>query len=78
MTKKEIIEDIISYINDEMGYPVELTEKSFLSDAGLDSLDLVDLRGRLESTYNVDIELINLQNTIGNIAKFIMCHGSQD
>lgn len=51
---EEIISDIIHYITEDIGYPVQLNENSNLADdAGMDSLDTVDLLGHLEAKYDV-------------------------
>lgn len=51
---EEIISDIIHYITEDIGYPVQLNENSNLADdAGMDSLDTIDLLGHLEAKYDV-------------------------
>ena len=51
---EEIISDIIHYITEDIGYPVQLNKNSNLvDDAGMDSLDTVDLIGHLEAKYDV-------------------------
>lgn len=73
--KKEIVDSIINFITVDLGYPVYLDDTSKLSDdAGLDSLDAVDLMGYLERTYDVEVtdgELSVLKEPIGRIADFI-------
>lgn len=79
MEREQIIGGIISYINNDMGYPVQLSETSHLSDdAGLDSLDGVDLLGYIEDTYNIDMDPNELKSTIGKVADRIteLQHGS--
>lgn len=54
---EEIISDIIRYITEDMGYPVQLNENSNLvDDAGMDSLDTIDLIGHLEAKYDVKFD----------------------
>ena len=54
--REEVIASIINFITSDLGYPVELDEKSSLAnDAGLDSLDAVDLMGYVERTYDVEV-----------------------
>lgn len=51
---EEIISDIIHYVTEDIGYPVQLNGNSNLADdAGMDSLDTVDLVGHLEAKYDV-------------------------
>lgn len=51
---EEIISDIIHYVTEDIGYPVQLNGNSNLvDDAGMDSLDTVDLLGHLEAKYDV-------------------------
>lgn len=73
--REEVIASIINFITSDLGYPVELDEKSSLAnDAGLDSLDAIDLMGYVERTYDVEItdeELSILKESIGSIADFI-------
>lgn len=73
--REEIIASIINFITSDLGYPVELDEKcSLANDAGLDSLDAVDLMGYIERTYDVEVsdeELSVLKEPIGNIADFV-------
>lgn len=73
--REEVIASIINFITSDLGYPVELDEKSSLAnDAGLDSLDAVDLMGYVERTYDVEVtdeELSVLKEPIGRIADFI-------
>lgn len=54
---KEIISDIIQFITKDIGYPVELNNQSNLADdAGMDSLDIIDLIGHLEAKFNVKFD----------------------
>lgn len=54
---EEIISDIIHYITEDIGYPVQLNEDSNLADdAGMDSLDTIDLLGHLEAKYDVKFD----------------------
>ena len=54
---EEIISDIIQFITKDIGYPVELNNQSNLADdAGMDSLDIVDLIGHLEAKFNVKFD----------------------
>ncbi len=73
--REEVIASIINFITSDLGYPVELDEKSSLAnDAGLDSLDAIDLMGYVERTYDVEVtdgELSILKEPIGSIADFI-------
>lgn len=51
---EEIISDIIHYIIRDIGFPIQLDENSNLADdAGMDSLDTVDLMGHLEAKYDI-------------------------
>lgn len=51
---EEIISDIIHYVTEDIGYPVQLNGNNNLADdAGMDSLDTVDLVGHLEAKYDV-------------------------
>lgn len=54
---EEIISDIIQFITKDIGYPVELNNQSNLTDdAGMDSLDIIDLIGHLEAKFNVKFD----------------------
>lgn len=54
---EEIISDIIQFITKDIGYPVELNNQSNLADdAGMDSLDIIDLIGHLEAKFNVKFD----------------------
>lgn len=72
--KKAAINFIIRVISD-MGYPIYLTENSSLvSDAGLDSLDIVDLSAIIEEKYNISIsddEYGVFKKTIADVADLI-------
>ena len=52
MKREVLVRDMIEYINSDLGYPIELSEDSSLSeDAGLDSLDAADLISYMERKY---------------------------
>lgn len=54
---EEIISDIIHFITKDIGYPVQLDASSNLADdAGMDSLDILDLLGHLEAKYDVKFD----------------------
>lgn len=73
--KNKVVNSIIEFITVTLGYPVELNETSKLADdAGLDSLDALDMLGYIEREYDVEIdnsELAILKEPIGHIADFI-------
>lgn len=73
--KEEVINFIIQAVCD-MGYPVSLFEDSSLvNDAGLDSLDIVDLSAMIEDNYNIrisDSEYGVFKETIADVADLII------
>lgn len=72
---EEIISDIIYYITEDMGYPVQLNENSNLADdVGMDSLDMIDLLGHLGAKYDVKFNEEDYsisKKSIREIAKYI-------
>lgn len=76
MKREVLVRDMIEYINSDLGYPIELSEDSSLSeDAGLDSLDAADLISYMERKYDFkvsDSELSILKESIGDIVDFIL------
>lgn len=72
--KRAVIDFLIQAVSD-MGYPVDLTEDSSLvNDAGLDSLDIVDLSAMIEEEYNIsisDAEYGVFKETVADIADLI-------
>lgn len=76
MKRDVLVRDMIEYINSDLGYPIELSEDSSLSeDAGLDSLDSTDLISYMERKYDFkinDSELSILKESIGDIVDFIL------
>lgn len=73
--KRTIIDFLIQAISD-MGYPVNLAEdSSLINDAGLDSLDIVDLSAMIEEEYSIridDSEYGIFKKTLADIADLIM------
>lgn len=71
---EEIISNIIHYITEDIGYPIQLNENSNLADdAGMDSLDTVDLIGHLEARYDVKFNKGNpsiFKKSIREIAEY--------
>lgn len=71
----KIITSIIDYVNNSLGYPIELDEKSnLMRDAGLDSIDIVDLAAFIEDTYEIKIsesEYSIFKHDIENISEFV-------
>lgn len=72
--KRAVIDFLIQAVSD-MGYPVGLTEDSSLvNDAGLDSLDIVDLSAMIEEEYNIsisDAEYGVFKETVADVADLI-------
>lgn len=72
--KRAVIDFLIQAVSD-MGYPVDLTEDSSLvNDAGLDSLDIVDLSAMIEEEYDISIsddEYGIFKETIADVADLI-------
>lgn len=72
--KRAVIDFLIQAVSD-MGYPVDLTEDSSLvNDAGLDSLDIVDLSAMIEEEYNIsisDAEYGVFKETVADVADLI-------
>lgn len=72
--KEEVINFIIQAICD-MGYPVSLfADSSLVNDAGLDSLDVVDLSAMIEDNYNIrisDSEYSVFKKTIADVADLV-------
>lgn len=72
--KKNVIDFLIQAVAD-IGYPVDLTEESSLvNDAGLDSLDIVDLSAMIEE-YNISItddEYGIFKKTVADVADLIV------
>ena len=73
--KEEVIDFIIQAVYD-MGYPVSLFwGSSLVDDAGLDSLDIVDLSAMIEDNYNIrisDSEYGVFKETIADVADLIV------
>lgn len=73
--KQTVIDFIIQTVLD-IGYPVELTgDSSLVTDAGLDSLDVVDLSAAIEEEYNISItdeEYGVFKKTISDVAELII------
>ena len=72
--KRAVIDFLIQAVSD-MGYPVDLTEDSSLvNDAGLDSLDIVDLSAMIEEKYDIsisDAEYGVFKETVADVADLI-------
>lgn len=72
--KRAVIDFLIQAVSD-MGYPVDLTEDSSLvNDAGLDSLDIVNLSAMIEEEYNIsisDAEYGVFKETVADVADLI-------
>lgn len=72
--KRAIIDFLIQAVSD-MGYPVDLTEDSSLvNDAGLDSLDIINLSAMIEEEYNIsisDAEYGVFKETVADVADLI-------
>lgn len=72
---EEIINFIIEAIQN-IGYPIDLDENSSLvNDAGMDSLDIVDLSAAIEDRYNIkisDSEYGIFKKSISDVAELIM------
>lgn len=73
--KEQIIDFIIQAIC-EMGYPISLDRDSnFVNDAGLDSLDVVDLCAVIEENYDIHIteeEYPIFKESISEVADLIL------
>lgn len=73
--KQTVIDFIIQTVLD-IGYPVELTgASSLINDAGLDSLDAVELSAAIEEKYNISItdeEYGVFKKTISDVAELII------
>lgn len=72
--KRAVIDFLIQAVSD-MGYPVDLTEDSSLvNDAGLDSLDIINLSAMIEEEYNIsisDAEYGVFKETVADVADLI-------
>lgn len=73
--RQTVIDFIIQTILD-FGYPIQLTGKSSLvTDAGLDSLDIMDLSAAIKEKYNIGItneEHGVFKKTIDDVADLIV------
>lgn len=74
MTQKNIQKEVVTILNN-MGISEKAitTKASFIKDLGLDSLDFAELVMELETAFNMDIPILEVEkiNTVNEVVTYI-------